>query len=163
MTANDQYEFMHNLKKMIKSVKESIDMYEVVSYEVDVDNNQTLLKVRHVLHKTSNDSIVISGIGLGNNKGIVSGYEVGDVLICLDLRGELIILTTIYNTMYSQKDTMVLPLQKELILKSAGGGQIKFTEEGGFEILNLNGEGIKMDKDDEITITAKYIDINRVS
>ncbi len=157
-----QYEFMAGLKRMMKTIKNGIDIYEVVAYEIDEETQSANVKVRKMLEKTAEDNIVVSGIGLGNNKGIVCGYEVGDMLLCVNYNGDLIILTTLYNQFYSTKDSMVLPLEKELILKNAGGAMIKFTEDGGFEILNLNGNGIKMDKDDNVRIDAQYIDYYQI-
>lgn len=143
-------DFMIGIKKIIKdSIKNNIDIYIVTAYKTETNN----IVARKLYEKNSREYIIQSGIGLGNNKGIVSGYEVGDVLVCVEINGMLIVLTTLYNNFFSDKDVTLVPTEKEYILKSAGS----------IKIFNKDNYGIEITEDGNIIIYGKSIDFKNTT
>jgi hypothetical protein len=69
----------------------------------------------------------------------------------------LVILTSICNSFFDIKDTMLLPESNELILKSSSNVKIKFDTNGGFKIFNNDNSGILCDSSGNITIYGAAI------
>lgn len=130
--------------KIKEALSNLIDIYQVVSY----DENTGKVKMRKIYEK--NDvliEILDSGQGFGDKKTISIGYSPGDILVVLEIKGTKIILTSLFNDFFKEKDRKLIPNKNEMILKSASG----------FKLLNDEGFGITCDEFGNITIRGLTI------
>lgn len=133
------------IDKQIKEVMRNyIDLYQVVSY-AETTGKITMKKLNE--RNEVLIEILDSGTGLGDAKCIKTGYAPGDILVVMELKGTKIILTSLYNEFFTQKDRRLIPSKNETIIKS----------NAGFKLLNKEGYGIECDESGNITIRGLTI------
>lgn len=154
-------DFINTLRKMIKSnSKIYLELFEVIKY----DEVQRIIEIKRPYEKTSYTNVIISSVGLGDNRGVSIGYEVGDYVLVYDMSGQFVIVNSVHNVFFpGQKDTEIWPKPKEIIIQSSSLGRIKLQNDSGFKIMQKDGYGIQCDKDGNIVINAKTFELKNVS
>jgi hypothetical protein len=130
--------------KIKEALKNYIDIYQVTEY------NQTTgrIKIRGIHDKVDEDiEILDTSTGLGDKKQITTGYAPGDIVLVLEIKGTKIILGSMFNDFFKEKDRKLIPESNQTIIKS----------NKGFKILNKDGYGIECDESGNITIRGLTI------
>jgi hypothetical protein len=124
-----------------------LDLYQVVNYNEENGN----LTVRR-LHEKVNDieEIIDGGKGYGDGKQVSMGYEPGDILIIMDLKGTKIVLGSIFNEFFEFKDKRIVPKKGEFVLNCKS-----------FKLLNREGYGIIMNELGEMTVHASKVNFTQ--
>ena len=141
--------FMNKLDEYIENkvkdrFRKFIDFFQVVDYNEDTGK----ITLRKIYEKA--DEIVEifdTGTGFGDKKQINTGYAPGDIVVLMDFKGSKIVVGSLFNDFFNEKDRKLIPKKNETIIKS----------NAGFKLLNKDGYGIVCDEEGNITIRGKTV------
>jgi hypothetical protein len=148
-------DFVTGLKRMIKANnKIMLELFEITKY----DSVNKKISIKRPYEKTEFDNVLIGGVGLGNNKGVIIGYEVGEYVLVLDMMGQYVIVCSINNIFFpNKKDIQIWPLTKEIIIQTNALSRIKLKADGSFKLYNRENYGIECDANGNLILRGKTI------
>lgn len=165
---------INDLKKyVVKTFHDNIAKLILKVQITDIVNLDNKIYVTGVDIITSDEinKIKISGLNVGNGRGIIALPKTDDIILCLNLFGEYFYLANIYDEYTFSKDNHV-PIKKnemllinkdwgsyirfsdkdDLIIDTIDGAKYKLNKDGSFKLLDKGGYGITSDGSGNITI-----------
>jgi len=120
--------------------------------------------------------IKLTGIAVGNGRGVISLPRAGDVIVVMSLFGEYFYVTSVYDE-YSQSADNQIPVNENelmivnkswgsfvkmdasdnIILNTFDGAKIRVNKDGSFKMYNKDNYGIESNANGDITIRGKTV------
>lgn len=171
------------IKEELKKQKIGISVWQVTDIKSKQSNGYITdykCNIKKLNFKLTLDDVPIVGLGLGNNKGVIKYPNVGDFVIVAFDESQPIILGTVYDY-FSQRPDLVPNIklnelaivQKEkgsiILMKENNdvmiriadetgnfnnGAKLRLNHDGSFKILSKTNNGIWVDKDGNMKISA---------
>lgn len=142
--------------------------------DVLTENNQLLISGTELNKGRKINRIKFSGLNFGNGRGVVFYPKTNDIIMAVNLFGEYIYLTSLYDTYTGTPDNQIQIKSDEMyIVSQSFGSYVKFTSEdnivihtnngakykllksGGWKLYSKDGYGIECSDDGEVLIRDK--------
>lgn len=146
-------------------------IFKIQVTDIDVDDNKTLISGVALVNSREFSDIKLSGINIGNGRGIISFPKIGDICLVLNLFGEYIYLASIYdevtripdNQVVINKESMIFINKSygsyihfndsdDIIITTKTGAKVKLLKDGTFKLFDKNNYGIQSDGNGNVTI-----------
>lgn len=149
-------DFLRQIEDIIKDkINNYVDLYRVESfnkakYTVTLTSLYTDEKI---------EDVFLTSISLGNEKGIVHGYESGDIVVVMTINKEYFVLGTVHNTLGLPQDEKIEVDEGSYIFQTEGGAKLKLQKDGSFKLFNSSNYGIECSSSGALTLRGVSIDM----